>query len=90
MIREYHQRVTFRATKAAATGHFGYLFGIWRESILWTLPALVAVLICWAFDLGGLASLWATLPAVGIWIAGAGLYIPSVYLGAMKRRANDS
>ncbi|WP_296219948.1 hypothetical protein [uncultured Sphingomonas sp.] len=88
MIRAYHERVVTRAEAAAGRDHVVYLLsGIWRDAAIWSIPALVAMLICAAFGLQGLPSLWVSLPAVAVAMLGSCIYVPAVYLAAMKRRS---
>jgi len=75
-----------RADAAAQRNTVAFLLrGIWRDAVIWTIPALVAVLICAVLGLHGPLSLSVSMPAVGITILGSCVYVPMVYVAAMKR-----
>lgn len=75
-----------RADAASRPDAVGFLLGgIWHDAAIWTIPAIVAVLICAIIGLHGPSSLWVSLPAVGITILGSCVYVPMVYVAAMKR-----
>jgi hypothetical protein len=87
----YHHKLLQRADAAVATGNiFAVLVALRRDAIVWMVPALLAVLICCVFRLSGSASLWVTLPLVGISLAGGVIYVGAVYAQALSRRANGS
>lgn len=91
MIRGYHKRVVAKADAAAQQGDAAsVLGGIWRDAVIWTAPTFVAVVLCAALSLRGPSTLWLSLPAVGMAIFGGCLYVPLVYLAALKRQRNDS
>jgi hypothetical protein len=87
----YHTELVERAEAAVASGSvIVALAAMQKDAALWALPALLAVLICTAFGLSGTASLWVSLPLVGVSIAGGVIYIGAIYASAWSRRANDS
>jgi hypothetical protein len=76
MIRQYHARLVERADAAASSGNaFVALASMRRDAAIWVLPALLAVVLCWIFQLSGMSSLWVSLPLVGVSIVGCSVFV---------------
>lgn len=89
MLR-YHHHLTKRAEEATAVGIIPALLAMQRDAALWTIPALLAVIICWTLQLSGTAALWVAIPLVAISFAGCVIYVGAVYVLAIKRHLNGS
>jgi hypothetical protein len=88
MIRQYHARLVERADAAASSGSaFVALASMRRDAAIWAFPALLAVAICWFFQLSGTLSLLVSLPLVGVSIVGFSAYVAATYCRAMMRRS---
>lgn len=85
-MRNYHERVTKRANDAAATGMGAVLAAMQWDAALWAIPALLAVVLCWAFQLSGVAALFVAVPLIAVSLFGCVLYLGIVYGCAIKRR----
>ena len=85
----YHAHLVERADAAASAGStLVALASMQRDAAIWALPALLAVVICWLFQLSGAPSLWVSLPLVGISIIGCTGYVGAIYFRAIMRRTH--
>ena len=86
MIRQYHAHLIKRADAAASSGSvFIALAAMQRDAMIWAIPALIALSICWLFQLSGVSSLWVSLPLVGMSIIGGIGYVGTIYCRALTR-----
>lgn len=85
-MRAYHRRTVQRADAAAATGQLGVIYtSMIQAGLVWILPALLAVVICWTFGLTGVESLYLSVPLVALSIFGCCGYVGWIYARALKR-----
>ena len=87
MLRAYHHRTVERANAAVASGQIAKIYSsMTGAALVWAVPALLAILLCFGFGLKGAASLYVSVPLVALSILGGCLYIGWVYGRALLER----
>jgi hypothetical protein len=91
MFRRYHLALAGRADAAAATGNLSAIFAaMWWDTRWWVAPLFVVILIGWIDDFSSMATLLLSVALVGACFIGAIVYVPTVYVVAMKRRVDGT
>ena len=87
MLKDYHRRTVQRAEAAVTTGQLATIYSsMVKAALIWAIPALLAVAVCWIFGLTGTDSLYVSVPLVALSIAGGCIYVGWVYGRALSAR----
>ena len=87
MFRRYHRALTGRANAAVVRNNLPLVFvSMWRDTVIWLIPSVLALLICWIWGLTGTASFLVSVPLVGISLVGGVIYVGTVYAMALNNR----